>query len=420
MDGTVKEGWDGNPPPKPPAFQTGKIKSVKSGINEDTQTLSGTASSLDEFLEKLDVDMDIWEVASVKITDNDWTVASKQRDQSLTWSIHDGADGNKVQLMEGYSKRGGWEEAHNKQVKFEVTLKLRTDFFDRKKYLSEMYETVRMASPYVQKRKYAPSGRHLMEINIFDLHLDAIADALMSGYDWNFEAARDTFFAAIEKFIRISEMYGIERIVFPYGNDFFNSDKDFPVAQTTSGTLMRNDIRWQQMFREGRNMFIEAVLRLEQIAPVDLLLIPGNHDAQKAFFLGEVLDVKFENNENVNVDNSFKSRKYYRYGNSLIGYTHGRSSDIPEQRLLHLMPQEAPELWAKTKYHEWHCGDIHHEKGIKTKASEDMNGITIRWMKNLRPPDLYEHDHGFFKMGGAEASIWHRETGLEGSINFNL
>jgi hypothetical protein len=260
----------------------------------------------------------------------------------------------------------------------------------------------------------------MLEINIFDLHIGKWAWAAETGDNYNYKVARKRFFDAIERLKSLGTMFDIDEIVFPFGNDFFNSDKDYPFPQTTAGTPMENDLRWQKLFKTGREMVIEAVNELSLIAPVKLIGIPGNHDVQKTFYLGDVLDVYYANNPNVTVDNNPKRRKYYLYGKNLLGFTHGRSSDIPEQRLLLLMPQEEPQLWAMSKYREIHCGDIHHSKKVSTK-DEDHHGITIRYMKSLKGTDSWEDEKGYIgSVGGAEAFVWHRDNGLVSHLHYNL
>ena len=387
----------------------------------ETLEMSGKAPSIEDFIKQNNIDLDVWEVVSYEIKDGSWDVSSKQRDQDLEWSIHTNEKGEKYQLMEGHASRGDWETHKNKKFSITVKLKKKTVVFDADKFKRELLETLAVDSPYPKPMQYTDTGNHLLEINIFDLHLGKLAWSPETGDNYDHKIAQNRFFEAIENFISVAKAHKIERILFPYGNDFFNSDNDYPYPMTTAGTPQENDLRWQKMFKVGREMIIMAVNRLKEVAPVVLLGVPGNHDFQKTFYLGDVLDVKYENDPDVFVDNSPTTRKYYRYGKNLIGFIHGRQSDVPEQRLLHLMPMEVPELWAQTKYREWHCGDIHHKKVIKTKGEEDHFGINIRYMRSLKGTDEWENQKGWKgSIGGAEAYLWHHDNGLINITNFNL
>jgi hypothetical protein len=59
---------------------------------------------------------------------------------------------------------------------------------------------------------------------------------------------------------------------------------------------------------------------------------PSNHDYQSGFFLADVISSWFRNNKNITFDCSIAHRKYFAYGTSLIGTTHGdgaKANDLP-------------------------------------------------------------------------------------------
>ena len=383
--------------------------------------ISGQARTLEELLAKANVDLSIWEVESYEIKDNTYQVSAKEREQDLKWTKEVGKGGHPVQIMEGTATRGDWQTKDNKTFYIRVKLRRKKNTFDADKFRSELIETVKKESPVVPPIHRNKSGSHCLEINIFDLHLGKLAWEPETGGNYDNKIAQKRFFDAIDYLSGMAQMFDIDEIMFPFGNDFFNSDSDYPYPMTTAGTPQENDLRWQKSFRTGRQMIIQAVDQLSQIAPVKLIGVQGNHDFQKVFYLGDVLEVKYANNPNVTVDNTPRTRKYYQYGKNLIGLTHGRGSDVPESRLLLLMPQEVPQMWADTKYREWHCGDIHHKKKVSIKSEEDHQGITIRYMRTLKSSDSWEYQKGYVgSIGGAEAYIWHKEQGLVSVFNYNL
>jgi len=205
------------------------------------------------------------------------------------------------------------------------------------------------------------------------------------------------------------------------GNDFFHSDNSFPYPQTTNGTPQQTDLRWQKSFREGRKLIMEVINFLSQFADVDIVVIPGNHDFQKSFYLGDVLEMAYSKNSNVTVDNRACVRKYYQYYNNLVGFSHGSPKNETEKRLLFLMPQEVPELWAKTKFREWHLGDRHHKRVIQLKSDLDHQGIIIRYMRSLTGDDAWHARKGFIgAQKGAEAYLYHKKYGMIANFNYNI
>jgi hypothetical protein len=210
-----------------------------------------------------------------------------------------------------------------------------------------------------------------------------------------------------------------DRILFVVGNDLFNSDNAYPVTTTTAGTYQQDDARWQKVFRAGKQLMVESIMKFREIAPVDVKVIPGNHDFQKSFYLGEALESFFHNDENVTVDNSPRTRKYYQWGKCLIGLAHGNRKDEGESRLINNMKHECAKEWGETMYREWHCGDIHHYRELKQRSSskdldkyaEDVDGVVIKYLRTLMFNDEWEAKKGYISQKGAHMFVWNKENG---------
>jgi len=150
---------------------------------------------------------------------------------------------------------------------------------------------------------------------------------------------------------------------------------------------------------------------LMQLAPVDLLVIPGNHDEDKIWHLGEYVDAWFHNAEQVDVDNRPMKRKYYGWGQNLIGLTHGYFEKTG--KLDSLMAYEVPQMWASSKNREWHLGDKHHKVDMVMKTEEKENGVVIRILRSLAAPSVWEFDKGFAgSLHAGEAFIWNNDQGV--------
>ena len=286
----------------------------------------------------------------------------------------------------------------------------------------EFKEDLKTLSPRVDIIQYSKNNLNapkLLELNIFDLHLGKISWNEETGTDYNLQIATDLFNECIDYFINLTNTFNIERILFPIGNDFFNSDKSHPFNSTTKGTPQEEDTRWQKTFRLGRQLIVDAVDRLQKIAPVDIVMVPGNHDFERNFYLGDSLEGWFFNNKNVTVHNLASPRKYYRYNNVLLGFTHGNEEKITDLPLI--MAQENPEEWAKTKFREFHIGHWHHKKEIKFKSTEEYQGVCIKYMGSLSGPDSWHHKKGYIASNrSAEALIWDCQKGLTANIYFNI
>jgi hypothetical protein len=264
-----------------------------------------------------------------------------------------------------------------------------------------------------RKPRYRLGKQYLYEVDFFDMHFGKLAWREESGDDYDVKIAKQMALSTLDTLLGFALQYKVGRIVLPIGNDFFNVDNKNNL--TTHGTPQQEDTRWQKTFRLGRQLCVEMIDRCAMVAPVDVLIVPGNHDEERSFYLGEALESWYHKCKFVGVDNSAKKRKYYTFGQNLIGFTHGYYEKL--DKLPFIMPVEVPKLWAASKFREWHLGDKHHKKDLLYRT-EDKNGVTIRLLRSLSATDSWHFDKGF--IGGvraAEGFLWDRDQGLVGQFN---
>ena len=53
--------------------------------------------------------------------------------------------------------------------------------------------------------------------------------------------------------------------------------------------------------------------------PVDVVVIPGNHDFERSYYMGAYLEAWFNEDPQVYVNNGASPRKYYKFGKVLLG-----------------------------------------------------------------------------------------------------
>jgi len=248
----------------------------------------------------------------------------------------------------------------------------------------------------------------LYEIMMPDLHLGRLVDAEEAGVD----SSPDLFVKKAERAINklLEKPYPVERFLFPIGNDFFNVNNS--ENMTAHGTPQREDPRWQRTYLLGKRMIVQAIENMTAIAPVDILIIKGNHDEERLFYFGDTLVSWFHKNPNVSIDARPIGRKYYPYGKVLLGFAHGYYEK--ENKLDSLMAQKVPDLWAGSVFREWHLGDKHHKKEMVIVTDECENGVVVRIHRSLADPNVWEFDKGFDgSLHAAEGLLWHKEYGLE-------
>lgn len=242
---------------------------------------------------------------------------------------------------------------------------------------------------------------YVLEVGLVDLHFGADID--------NYDAEQEAF-AAIEHFINTVDPNYVNQIIFPVGNDLLNTDST--KNETTKGTPQDVKERWENTFRKASRFLVDSISWLEGIAPVTVPVVRGNHDSHSTFGIGTLLDIRFEKDEYVTVLAGDEERKYIPFGKNLVGFTHGDERVVKSNKLPSIMATEVPELWAASKWREWHLGHLHQEE------VQDINGAIIRRIPTLCGNGKWAVDRGFTSTRAAQAFVWDYEAGLQQSIYF--
>ena len=331
--------------------------------------------TLEELLDRCGIDKNEWNVKAFK--PNSWPTNTKHHGVVI------------FSQVKAYLER-------------KVTRRTKTTVEDLKKDLIKL-------SPIVKTKFPRPvSNGRLLEVCVPDLHLGKYGEKDEVGTEYNSKIAEEVFMNAIVQICDRAQKQGaVERIVFPIGNDFLNIDNK--AKTTTAGTPQDCDISFSKMFRRGRILLTQAINYLSQIAPVDVVVCPGNHSQVSEFHLADCLECYFHNTEDVTVFNNFKTRKYYSFGQNLIVYTHG-DKEKPDKLPL-IAATEEPALWAQCKYREIRLGHLHHE------IVKEHSGVKVRVVPSLSGNDAYHFERGYVEnVRVAQGFVFDKETGLEAII----
>lgn len=242
----------------------------------------------------------------------------------------------------------------------------------------------------------------MLEVPIVDLHLGKLAWKPESGENYDYKIADKRFSAVTDDVISRVFDRNFEKILYPIGQDFFHFDTIN--TTTTAGTPLDSDLRWQKLFVKGMEMLVKSIDSFAQIAPVHVLLVPGNHDRMTAFYAICFLQAWYRNVDHVTVDTDPKTRKYIEFGKNLIGYTHG---DKEGRRIFGNMQVESPSAWGRTKYREWHTGHLHSE------VVKEEHGVIVRRLSSVTGPDAWHFESGYVgAIAKHQSFIWDKQRGL--------
>lgn len=354
--------------------------------------------SKEDIIKQFNIDLSVWEIEKFTVK----TSEGYRKDRSVTWQVKDG------RVLDGKVEDTG-KMLVVPLYHVEVRLIKKKEVYDAKIAISQMLKDIEKFAPTYQPIKYETSkDGHLFEVDLPDVHFGRLSWADESGLDYDINIAKKSILKVINDLLSASKLYKINKILLPIGNDFFNVDNR--EGTTARGTPQQEDTRWQKTFKAGREICVEMIDMCSSIAKTDVIIVPGNHDLQRSFYLGDSLESWYRKCKNVTINNSAKSRKYYYYGNNLIGFTHGYFEKL--DRLPLIMAHEEPELWAKSSNREWHTGDKHKKKDLMVFSSED-SGMVVRILRALAVADAWTFNMGYVgTKRAAEAFMWHPSNGL--------
>lgn len=364
---------------------------------------SSNLRTLEDVIEYAEIDMTKWEVVNVKM--GSWEMPRKNKTVDLKWE-----NGS----CNGSVKDNG--DFHiGKMWKISVTLKkivknrLEDVLNSLKDDLYNCSNVPKTPEIILNNKK----DKNLLEISLVDHHFGKLC---LNGK--GIEDSKNTFLNAIQNLLNKAKSFTIDEILLPIGNDFFHIDNI--ERMTSKGTPQDVDGHFFDIYKDGCKSLIDSVQMLSSIAPVHVLWVPGNHDFSTSFFLCEYLKAWFHQNKNVYINTDKETRKYFKYGVSLLGFTHGH--DEKQETLARLIMAE--NLYRndinEVKYFEYHIGHKHTKKTTNYIAGE-LGNVRIIGLPSLAGTDYWHFKKGF--IGGkraAEAYVYNYDHGNVANFSCNV
>jgi len=227
-------------------------------------------------------------------------------------------------------------------------------------------------------------------IGLTDLHFGKYGEPGTSGNTYNREECRRRLFESTDKVMSQVVRYGRpDRLIVPLGSDFLHVD----TAQgTTSSLRIKPDADGvpSELLVEGCELMAEWLQTLRTVAPLELVLMSGNHDRLTGVAVMLYLQALFSEADDVEVRRDRAARVYTRYGKNLIGFAHGDMVKKSEKLAGH-MAREAAADWSECPYRTIYTGHLHHERA----ETVETFGIIRRQLPSLSGHDKWHNEHGF-------------------------
>lgn len=262
----------------------------------------------------------------------------------------------------------------SEQITFE---EMRESFIDKLKSYSPTFKKI--------KRKEL-TDKHCLVIDIADLHIGKLSDSYETGEDYNSNIAVQKAKEGIEGILAKAKGFPLEKIIFVIGNDVLHVDNT--KRTTTSGTPQDTDGMWYRNYLIARDLYVEIIELLLQVCDVHIVHNMSNHDYVTGFMLADSIYCWFRKCKNITWDIDASHRKYVRYGNSLIGLSHGDGGKMDQLPLT--MATESKD-WSDCKYRYIYLHHIHHNAKFKFMTTKDLPGITVEYLRSPSGTDSWHH-----------------------------
>ena len=240
-----------------------------------------------------------------------------------------------------------------------------------------------------------------VEISISDYHL---AKRTVDG-DNDITARVLRYVSVAQSLIeKVSSNYNVNNIILPISNDYFHTDNY--QHQTTNGTPQDTIMDYAEEYELGFAILVDTINMLRQHCNnVTVVLVQGNHDRTKSFYLAHALDIFFKDELDVEFMREHSAVKGVTLGNTFIGWHHGncKIEDLP---LLFATHPKYSHQFGDAVYREVHTGDKHHY------MAKEVKGVRIQQMPSLSGTDRWHLDNNFVhSVRAALALVYDRNLG---------
>ena len=298
----------------------------------------------------------------------------------------------------------GWLKVQGKdgEPSMSIHIKNQENIVTLEEMKAEFIESVRNHVPkYPKIERPKLVEPHLLVMDIADPHIGKYSSPLETGELYDIDTAKRRATEGLHGLLQKSSGFPVDKILFVIGNDALHVDN--PRRTTTSGTPQDTDRQWYDAYLAAKELYVYMLEVLIGIADVHVVFNPSNHDYMSGGMLAESIQSWFRECEHVTFDVDMRHRKYFRYGKSLIGTTHGDGAK--EGDLSKLMATEARELWSQTEFAYWYCHHKHH------KIAKDDIGATVEYLRSPSSADSWHSRNGYVTKPAVECFVHSADRG---------
>ena len=263
--------------------------------------------------------------------------------------------------------------------------------------------------------------RYVAVLSVADPHFGMLAHGDEVGDNYDLGIARNDYERVSHELLDRLDAFPLlpGRVVVVVGNDLFhaNSVRE-KVPMTRRGTPQDYDTRFHEVFTQVRRS-VTRVIDAANVytSQVDVVVVPGNHDHDECYRLGEVLNAWYRNTPGITVQYSANKRQFYGFGKVALMLTHGEEYRRKRENLSMIMLTEMPNemlVASQGGIREVLTGHNHASMAggyYPTGELSESRGVRVRSLPGLTDTDAWHHERGYQHHRAGTMLIYDTEGG---------
>ena len=281
--------------------------------------------------------------------------------------------------------------------------------------LDKLAERLKKYKPPKFKAKYKNHNQTAAVLNQYDAHLDKVCLITETGTESDIHQNIEIFDKYFDELLSDIATYKPEKIFLPTGNDLFNTNG--AAAATKKGTQQARFINHHDSYEMIGELIIKCIHKALQVAPVECIMVKGNHDEDNVHKLGIGLNWAFRGVSDFSINYTRRQRKYFQYGANMIAFAHGDKEAGKVKSLPSWLMAEEPQMVADTQHRYMYMGDKHHLMEYVFLRTKDLPVLTAKFLRSCGTDDAWHNDHGWIGVPrSCEADIWDYDKGVINSF----
>lgn len=250
----------------------------------------------------------------------------------------------------------------------------------------------------IPERKETHTDGYTLEVCFADWHCGLLATNNTCDNEYNLYEARRRVLYCVRDIEKRSKDKPIKKIEFVLLGDLIHVDNE---QQTTvKGTFQQTDGFMSNILDETVDTLVDALLILNNIAPVNVTWVSGNHSVLTEYITMKCVEALLPQ---ITFDIEYNPVKILEIGeNALIELSHG---DMPKKNLGNKVDAKAREIGG-IKYIESHSGHLHSD------ISYEDRGITIRHIPTICGASCWENRNGYNAYRSFVSFLWDDTKGI--------